>query len=1492
LSRSNADPVTNEVAGPFVGGSLAAHMHDCDWNSTAVGPPALWPQSLRSTIRILLTSRHPMWMGWGKDLTLFYNDAYRATLGVAHPGALGQPAAAAWQEVWNELAPLVEQVMSTGEASCNEGMLLFLERSGFREETYHTFCYSPLFDDADAVCGLLCAVTEETDGIISKRRLATLRDLAAAAASVTQHSELLAAMGQQLAGNLLDLPFTLIYTFEDDEHCVLAAAAGIEIGHAAAPQRLQIGSHVWSANELQHGASMLVEDLGEKLGDLPSGAWHLPPHQALVVPIAQGANRPAGFLVAAINPFRRVDAEYRDFVGLVANQIAGALVSVRSFEQERQRAAAVAAIDRAKTAFLSNVSHEFRTPLTLMLGPLEELLNGKVDPAEMPVLAQLAHRSGMRLLRLVNSLLDFSRIEAGRVQAVYEPTDLAQLNAEIAAGFRPTIEAAGLTFCVEALPLSQVVYVDRNMWERVLLNLLSNAFKYTLRGTIRLAVQPSADASMAQVIVADSGIGVAAEELPRLFERFHRVEGAQGRSFEGTGIGLALVQELVKLHGGSIEAASEIGRGTRFTISLPFGTAHLPVERTRAADARYTSVSVQPLIAEAQRWLPQLQSQGGPAAVNRAGREQPGRGKRLLLVDDNADMREYVTRLLLAQGYQVETAADGEAGLQTARTQHIDLVLTDVMMPKLDGFGLLRAIRAETQLSSIPVIMLSARAGEEAKVEGIAAGADDYLTKPFATRELLARIHTNIQMATVRRDAARAIMLSEQQLQISQERLSRALSTGRVAVYEWHLRAERIYLYGRLAEAFGVTVEEAARGIPLGTFVDGIHASDRARTTALVQQTMTTGAPFQAEYRLQGSSEERTVLSRGQIETLPSGERSFTGVLIDVTSEKAVERQLRANERALLEQTRALQILNRAAALIAGEVNTEPVVQAITDAGVELIGAQFGAFFYNVQVEGGDRYMLYTLSGAAAESFASFPMPRRTGVFEPTFSGTAIVRCDDITKDPRYGGSAPYSGMPPGHLPVCSYLAVPVKSAGGEVLGGLLFGHARPAVFDAHHEELVTGLAATAAVAMDNARLVQTAQRELMHRRKAETELQSLNSMLEQRVRDEVAERTRAEEALRQVQKMEAVGQLTGGVAHDFNNLLTVIIGGLDTIRRCVSPDEIRVRRAADLALQGAQRAAQLTSRLLAFSRRQPLDPKPLDLNLMVRDMTELLHRTLGETIELEGILSPRLWSAEVDQNQLESAIINLAVNARDAMTDGGKLTIETANTLLDDSYAAADAEVIPGQYVMVSVSDTGGGMPRDVLARAFEPFFTTKEVGKGTGLGLSMVYGFVKQSGGHVTISSEPKLGTTVKVYFPRYLGSAPVRSPEIAAAVPTANGSEVVLVVEDNLEVRSYSVMVLSELGYRVLEASDAQSALATLQATSVDLLFTDVVLPGKSGRLLAEEATLGRPNLRVLYTTGYSRDAIVHHGRLDPGVHLISKPFTFEALGRRVREVLDRL
>jgi PAS domain S-box-containing protein len=385
-----------------------------------------------------------------------------------------------------------------------------------------------------------------------------------------------------------------------------------------------------------------------------------------------------------------------------------------------------------------------------------------------------------------------------------------------------------------------------------------------------------------------------------------------------------------------------------------------------------------------------------------------------------------------------------------------------------------------------------------------------------------------------------------------------------------------------------------------------------------------------------------------------------------------------------------------------------------------------------------------------------------------------------------------------------------------------------------------------------------------------------------------------AEARLRQAQKMETVGQLSGGIAHDFNNLLQVVAGNLETVQRNLPPDAPRLRRATENAMTGAKRAATLTQRLLAFSRRQPLSPTRIDPNRLVSGMSELLHRTLGETIAVETVLMSGIWTIEVDTNQLESAILNLAVNARDAMPQGGKLTIETANALLDRDYVAQHSDVLAGQYVVICVSDTGEGIAKDVLARVFEPFFTTKDPGKGTGLGLSMVYGFVKQSGGHVKIYSETGEGTTVKIYLPRVLARAEEAEAEVQAPPPERARNETILVCEDDADVRAYSVEVLTELGYHVVEAEDGRAALRILEryAGRIDLLFTDVVLPGgMTGADLAREARSRWPNLRVMFTTGYARNAIVHHGRLDAGVELVTKPFTYADLAARVRDVLDK-
>ncbi|SFM03722.1 PAS domain S-box-containing protein [Bradyrhizobium sp. NFR13] len=626
----------------------------------------------------------------------------------------------------------------------------------------------------------------------------------------------------------------------------------------------------------------------------------------------------------------------------------------------------------------------------------------------------------------------------------------------------------------------------------------------------------------------------------------------------------------------------------------------------------------------------------------------------------------------------------------------------------------------------------------------------------------------------------------------------------------------------------------------------------------------------------------------GEMSPIRDGEGAvigFTKVVRDRTAQRTAE-QNAADER------QALEILNRAGSALAAENDLTRLVQIVTDEGVALTGAEFGAFFYNLVDNSGESYTLYTLSGAPLEAFSRFPMPRNTQVFAPTFNGDGIVRSNDITKDPRYGHNAPRSGMPEGHLPVRSYLAVPVRSRTGEVLGGLFFGHAKTGVFTERSERGLAGLAAEAAVAIDNVRLAQSALRELSERKRAEEELRVLNATLEQQVIERTEQLHAKDEALRQSQKMEAVGQLTGGIAHDFNNLLQVIVGNLEALLRHLPADSARLQRAATQAMNGARRAAALTQRLLAFSRRQPLDPKPVNVNSLVQNTAELMHRSLGEPIAIETVLGSGLWRVEVDGNELEAALLNLAVNARDAMLDGGKLTIETSNAHLDEVYAANHAEVQAGQYVAICISDTGVGMPATTLNQVFEPFFTTKPVGKGTGLGLSQVYGFVKQSGGHVKIYSEVGQGTTVKLYLPRFLSETDSEPVDANLLPPEGSTEETILVLEDDDDVRAYSVESLRELGYRVIEAHDGPSALRLLERQPrVDLLFSDVVLPGGlTGAQVSSQALSIRPGLKVLFTTGYARNAIVHQGRLDRGVNLLTKPFTLSELAVKVRDVLD--
>ncbi|HSZ62804.1 MAG TPA: response regulator [Terriglobales bacterium] len=762
------------------GGELGQLVREFDWTKTPLGAIDDWPQSLKTVVRTLLTSRFAMWMSWGPELTFLYNDDYaRMTLGKKHPWALGKPSQEVWKEIWGDIGPRIHRVLETGEATWDEALLLFLERSGYREETYHTFSYSPLSGDYGQVAGHLCVVTEETDRVIGERRLKTLRSLAQELSQTITEEEVVSCIARCLGDNQKDLPFSLLYLFaEDGTEARLACQTGIAQGHPAAPASIPLTEkdQPWPISELLAGKdSVIVENLPDRFETVPSGTWDKSPSRALLLPItSQGQDKPAGVIVAALNPFRPLDVGYAGFLNLVAGQIAASIANARAYSAEKKRAEALAEIDRAKTAFFSNVSHEFRTPLTLMLGPLQDLLarsQTHLSPMAKDQL-NLVSRNGARLLRLVNTLLDFARLEAGRVQGVYQATDLARFTSELASVFRSATDKAGLRLIVDCCNLGEPIYLDRDMWEKIVLNLISNAFKFTFEGEITVSV--CRVGNVAELRVRDTGVGIPPEAIPKLFERFNRVPNMPSRTHEGSGIGLALVHELVKLHGGSIRAESTVGQGSTFIVSIPFGQDHLASGQMGGSRSlSSTTVGAKPFVEEALRWLPDSASGGHeifpvhdellpvPCPPTAQAVVRP----RVLIADDNSDMRQYLARLLSEQ-YEVETMADGQAAVLAAQQHPPDLIVSDVMMPILDGFELLKALRADEQTRTIPVILLSARAGEESRVEGIQAGADDYLIKPFSARELLARVGGRLEIARLQRE-------KESQLRASQAELER-----------------------------------------------------------------------------------------------------------------------------------------------------------------------------------------------------------------------------------------------------------------------------------------------------------------------------------------------------------------------------------------------------------------------------------------------------------------------------------------------------------------------------------------------------------------------------------------------------------------------------------------------------------------------------------------------------------------------------------------------
>lgn len=1352
------------------------------WEQTPLGPRSMWPTGLTTIVDVMLTSRFAMWLAWGPDLTFLCNDAYLPTVGIKRDWVIGSRSDKVWAEIWPDIGPRIEKVLSTGEATWDEALRLYLERAGFVEETYHTFSYSPLRDETGAAVGMLCVVAEVTERVLGERQLALLRDLGSRLAGAATRGDVMAALEASLLTEPRDVPFLAAYLAgEDGSSASLAACIGLPRGRQATPETISSGDAVapWPLLDMGDSSDSLVVDVPQDdFRDFEPRHWLRAPDRALIVPlVTQEGGKAEGYLVAGLNPHRTLDERYSGFIHLLAAQVAAAIARADVFEQERRRAQALFELDRAKTAFFSNVSHEFRTPLTLMLAPIEEALAASPDADQRERLL-VAQRNALRLQRLVNTLLDFSRIEAGKAEPVFQPTDLANLTADLASSFRSAMDKAGLRLFVNAEPLAQPVFVDPAAWEKIVLNLISNAFKFTFVGHV--AVSLFQGGGKAVLTVSDTGVGIPAHEIPKLFDRFHRVEGSQGRSFEGSGIGLALVRELVQLHGGTISAESVEGRGTTFTVTVPMGDAHLPADRVHRGEHDIGRPTGSSYVQEALSWVSPQEAAPAPPPCPIGTEPLP----LVLVADDNADLRSYISRLLTEGGYRVRAVSDGLAALAALEQERPAAVITDVMMPKLDGFGLLRRIRDNDSLRTLPVLMLSARAGEEAKIEGLDAGADDYLVKPFSARELVSRVDAQVALAVMRRNTL-AI------LEESESRFRNMADHAPVMLWVTDALGQCTYVNAAWTDYTGQAAGEAVGS----GWLDAVHPEDRLAAGAMLARANAARERLVLEYRLRahGGNYRWMVDSAAPRFDRDGSFLGYIGSVVDIHDRKLGE--------AVLQQRVADEVANKR--LLAD------IVEA-TDISVQVIAPDF---------------TLLAINGAARGDYQ-----RIYGVTPQT--GSSLLDALDALPQEREAARAVWQRALDGE----SFVEVSWWGDGAE------------------------------------------------RRRAYETRFRPLNDtkgnligafLLGRDVTEAILEQERlalAEEQLRQAQKMEAMGQLTGGVAHDFNNLLTPIIAALDLLqRRGVGGD--REQRLIGGAAQAAERARTLVQRLLAFARRQPLQATSVDVGALVADIQGLLESTLGPRIAVVLDIADNVPSARADANQLEMALLNLAVNARDAMPDGGRLILSVGRPVRPPKVGLVDRD-----YVPLSVKDTGTGMDDNVLARAVEPFFSTKGVGKGTGLGLSMVHGLASQLGGALDIQSTVGKGTTITLWLPvateQLRAAAETVAPQLAAH---ARGS--VLLVDDEDLIRASTADMLTELGYSVVEAASAEQALSLLDAgANPTLILTDHLMAGMTGVELASQIGSRSLTVPVLLVSGYADvDGIA------AGMPRLVKPFRRDELAK---------
>jgi PAS domain S-box-containing protein len=1327
---SPAEPGLADLETIFPGDSeMAGRMRAFEWSASALGSTHDWPENLRVAIRLCLTSRFPICLWWARPLRFLYNDAFRSWLSdTKHLRALMQLGREVWSEDWHIIEPMLERVLATGNATWSEDVELYHNRHVPQEEVYITWSFTPILAaDGHTVDGIFCPCSETTEKVIGARRLETLRKLAVRASEARSVDaacdEAVAVLGE----NARDIPFAAIYVATNGDDARLSAAV-LPRGEHCLPSTVRASDDdaaspwplAWVLRTKRAADCLGIDARGVQLH---AGPWPDLTQTALVVPIQAAHDNLAGLLVVGVSPRRPLDAAYRTFFDLVAGHIATAISGAQAYEAQRERAEALAELDRAKTAFFSNVSHEFRTPLTLMLGPIEDILARADD--EFTVSRDeldLVHRNTLRLLKLVNTLLDFSRIEAGRIEAVYEPTDLATYTVELASVFRSAIEKAGLKLIVECPPLPEPIYIDREMWEKIAFNLLSNAFKFTFQGVIKVELRWQGN--HVELKVADTGVGIPEAELPHIFERFHRIRDIRSRTHEGTGIGLSLVQELVKLHAGEVRVESKEGGGTTFFVSVPIGAAHLPrerigVERTMPS----TAMGATPFVEEALRWLPDVP--GGTGSIfgvqssmldaesrqleggERIKDERSGNvdnipqskirnlKSKILVADDNADMRQYVRRIL-ASRYEVTTVADGLTALDAIGRELPDLIVADVMMPKLDGFGLLRAVRSDARLVSVPVVMLSARAGEEATVEGMQAGADDYLAKPFSASELLARVSARLEIARANRAALERehkLRLAAEQAEVEVARKNDELrdAYGRTesvlaSVADTHILFDQEWRYIYVNDAAARAIDrprEQILGRTLWELYPDIAGTELDRQ---YRRAMENRVPMAFDFHYPRTD----AWWANRFYPVPEGLAVFA---TNITDRKRVEEVLgRAREeleQRVIDRTRELSALNEeltkeiaerecAEQRLRRSENYLSEGQRLTKTGIWAWNSSTGDLFWSEQ-----EFSIFGLDpqkGTPSPSMVLDLIHPDDRSFVQQRLENAVRETKDIEWDCRVIASD-------GTIKNVHTTAHPVFASGmlTEYVGTTMDITARKQAEDALHE---------------------------------------------------------AREELTRVSRAVTIGELAASIAHEVNQPLSAVVTNGNAGLRWLAgdaPNLDEARQALRRIIRDGNRASDVIAKIRLLVQKTGTEKEQFDLKEAIAETVSLAQAEIRRReVAVRTELADDLPAVIGDRVQLQQVLLNLIMNGIDAMSCVSDRPREMIIVAVKD---------LPDE-IRVSVRDSGTGFKAHDVDRLFEAFYTTKP--QGIGVGLSISRSIIEAHGGRMWAVQNETLGATFQFTLP----------------------------------------------------------------------------------------------------------------------------------------------